>query len=283
MTTMTNRGHDLSRVEGVQDHIDTILLGNNKGKPKTKIICTLGPESRSVEVLEELLRAGMSVARFNFSHGTHEYHQGTLDSLNKAMCNTRTMCAVMLDTKGPEIRTGFLKGGEPVRLTKGQEVTVTSDYERKGDSDTIALSYKSLARDVKPGSQILIADGSIVLEVLSCDLQASEVRCRCKNTATLGERKNCNLPGVNVDLPTLTEKDLADILQWGVPNDIDFIAASFVRKAEDLDNIRQEIMAATGRPTDIKIISKIENQEGLVNFDEILENTDAIMVARGGE
>ena len=267
----------------MQDHIDTILLGNNKGKPKTKIICTLGPESRSVEVLEELLRAGMSVARFNFSHGTHEYHQGTLDNLNKAMCNTRTMCAVMLDTKGPEIRTGFLKGGEPVRLTKGQEVTVTTDYERKGDSDTIALSYKSLARDVKPGSQILIADGSIVLEVLSCDLQASEVRCRCKNTATLGERKNCNLPGVNVDLPTLTEKDLTDILQWGVPNDIDFIAASFVRKAEDLDNIRQEIMAATGRPTDIKIISKIENQEGLVNFDEILEKTDAIMVARGGE
>merc|ERR1711871_1899272 len=212
MTTMTNRGHDLSRVEGVQDHIDTILLGNNKGKPKTKIICTLGPESRSVEVLEELLRAGMSVARFNFSHGTHEYHQGTLDNLNKAMCNTRTMCAVMLDAKGPEIRTGFLKGGEPVRLTKGQEVTVTTDYERKGDSDTIALSHKSLARDVKPGSQILIADGSIVLEVLSCDLQASEVRCRCKNTATLGERKNCNLPGVNVDLPTLTEKDLTDIL-----------------------------------------------------------------------
>ena len=157
------------------------------------------------------------------------------------------------------------------------------DVAHRLGTDYAKRWLKSLARDVKPGSQILIADGSIVLEVLSCDLQASEVRCRCKNTATLGERKNCNLPGVNVDLPTLTEKGLTDILQWGVPNDIDFIAASFVRKAEDLDNIRQEIMAATGRPTDIKIISKIENQEGLVNFDEILEKTDAIMVARGGE
>ncbi|QDZ22737.1 pyruvate kinase [Chloropicon primus] len=271
-----------SRTQGVQEHIDEILMGKDDVRvPQTKIICTLGPESRSVEVLEDLLKAGMSVARFNFSHGSHEYHQETLDNLHKAMVNTRRMCAVMLDTKGPEIRTGFLKDGKPVNLVKGQEVTVTTDYEFKGDSTTIALSYKSLPRDVKPGSSILIADGSIVLEVLSCDMDAGTVRCVCTNSAKLGERKNCNLPGVNVDLPTLTEKDLHDIIGWGVPNDIDFIAASFVRKAEDLDNIRSEICEATGKPTDIKIISKIENQEGLINFDEILERTDAIMVARG--
>ena len=231
--------------------------------------------------MEKLLCAGMSVARFNFSHGTHEYHQETLNNLHKAMVNTRCMCAVMLDTKGPEIRTGFLKDGNPVKLVAGQEVTVTTDYEMKGDEKTIALSYKSLPRDVAPGSQILIADGSIVLEVLSCNVEAGTVQCMCTNSATLGERKNCNLPGVNVDLPTLTEKDVKDIIEWGVPNDIDFIAASFVRKAEDLYNIRQTIQEHTGTPTNIKIISKIENQEGLINFDEILKATDAIMVARG--
>jgi len=224
----------------------------------------------------------MSVARFNFSHGTHEYHQETLDNLQKAMVNTRCMCAIMLDTKGPEIRTGFLKDdNNPVKLTAGQEITLTTDYDFKGDSSTLALSYKSLPKDVNPGSQILIADGSVVLEVLSCDVEEGTVKCQCKNSATLGERKNCNLPGVNVDLPTLTEKDIKDIIEWGVPNDIDFIAASFVRKAGDLDNIRDTIEAHTGKPTNIKIISKIENQEGLINFDEILKKTDAIMVARG--
>jgi pyruvate kinase len=270
---------------GIQQQIDAILAGmpaNTKDVPKTKIICTLGPKSRTVDVLEELLCAGMSVARFNFSHGTHDYHQETLDNLQKAMVNTRCMCAVMLDTKGPEIRTGFLKEeSNPVKLTAGQEITLTTDYDFKGDSSMLALSYKSLPKDVTPGSQILIADGSVVLEVLSCNVEEGTVKCQCKNSATLGERKNCNLPGVNVDLPTLTEKDIQDVIEWGVPNDIDFIAASFVRKPEDLDNIRDTIERHTGKPTNIKIISKIENQEGLINFDEILKKTDAIMVARG--
>ena len=229
-----------------------------------------------MEILEELLTSGMSVARFNFSHGSHEYHQETLDNLRQAMMNTGQMCAVMLDTKGPEIRTGFLKDATPVKLEAGKDVILTTNYEYKGDAKTIAISYKQLPRDVAPGGQILIADGSIVLTVLSCDVAGGKVKCKCQNTATLGERKNVNLPGVNVDLPTLTDKDVDDIIHWGIPNDIDFIAASFVRKPANIDNINKVVGGA-----EIQIISKIENQEGLINFDEILKKTDAVMVARG--
>lgn len=263
----------------VQLGLETVLSGAPSAVSKTKVVCTLGPKSRSVEVLEELLRAGMAVARFNFSHGSYEYHQETLDTLRIAMRNTRIMCAVMLDTKGPEIRTGFLKNpDQPVKLTAGKEITITTDYEFKGDDDTIAMSYKKLPVDVKPGSQILCADGSIVLEVLSTDPKAGTVRCKCTNNASLGERKNVNLPGVVVDLPTLTKKDEEDLVQWGLPNDIDFIAASFVRKGSDITNIRK-VLGPRGRQ--IKIISKVENQEGIQNFDDILEESDAIMVARG--
>lgn len=258
--------------------LDAVLAGTPSNICKTKVVCTLGPKSRSVEVLEELLRAGMSVARFNFSHGSHEYHQETLDNLRKAMANTKIMCAVMLDTKGPEIRTGMLKDAKPVQLTTGKEVTITTDYSTLGDENTIAMSYKKLAQDVKPGSQILCADGSIVLEVTSCDVAAGTVRARCLNTAVLGERKNVNLPGVIVDLPVLEGKDIDDIVNWGVPNDIDFIAASFVRKGGDLDRIR-EVCGERGKF--IKIISKVENQEGIQNFDDILAKTDSVMVARG--
>jgi len=188
------------------------------------------------------------------------------------------MCAVMLDTKGPEIRTGFLENEEPIRLVAGDEVTITTDYETKGRPGLIAMSYKKLAHDVAPGSQILCADGSIVLEVISTDVAAGTVQARCLNNATLGECKNVNLPGVVVDLPTLTEKDEGDLRDWGVPNNIDFVAASFVRKGTDLDLIRG-VLGPKG--AGIKIISKVENQEGLQNFDDILEKSDAIMVARG--
>lgn len=246
--------------------------------PKTKVICTLGPKSRDVPMLEKLLKAGMSVARFNFSHGSHEYHQETLDNLRQASSNVGIMCAVLLDTKGPEIRTGMLKDGKPVLLEVGKEVTLTTDYESMGDESTIAMSYKRLPLDVQPGSQILIADGSIVLEVLQCYPDLGTVRAKCLNTAMLGERKNSNLPGVIVDLPTITAKDTEDILQWGVPNNIDFIAASFVRKGTDLQAIRDVLGDASHS---IKIISKVENQEGLQNFDLILQESDGIMVARG--
>ncbi|KAK9817082.1 hypothetical protein WJX72_009259 [[Myrmecia] bisecta] len=263
----------------VQLGLEAVLSGAPSSIAKTKVVCTLGPKSRSVPVLEELLREGMSVARFNFSHGSHDYHQETLDALRQAMRNTRIMCAVMLDTKGPEIRTGFLKDPDtPVKLVTGQEITITTDYNHKGDDKMIAMSYKKLPEDVQVGSQILCADGSIVLEVLSTDVKAGTVRCRCTNNASLGERKNVNLPGVIVDLPTLTQKDEDDLVNWGLPNDIDFIAASFVRKGSDIDYIRK-VLGPKGRQ--IKIISKVENQEGIQNFDDILAKSDSIMVARG--
>jgi len=215
--------------------LDAILSGTPADFAKTKIICTLGPKSRDVPILEELLRSGMSVARFNFSHGTHEYHQETLDNLRTAMENTRIMCAVMLDTKGPEIRTGFLKDEcNPLRVTAGQQITVTTDYARKGDATTIAVSYEALARDVQPGAQILIADGSLVLKVKSTDMASGTVVAEALNGATIGERKNVNLPGVVVDLPTVTDKDIEDIRGWAVPNLVDFIAASFVERGQTL-------------------------------------------------
>ncbi|PSC70200.1 pyruvate kinase [Micractinium conductrix] len=245
---------------------------------KSKIICTLGPVSRDVPTLCEMLRSGMNIARFNFSHGSHEYHQETLNNLRLAMRETRIMCAVMLDTKGPEIRTGFLEDEKPVVLEAGAELTITTDYSIKGTKDLIAMSYAKLAQDVKKGSTILCADGSISLEVLETNPAAGTVRARCLNTATLGERKNVNLPGVIVDLPTLTEKDIDDLINWGIPNEIDLIAASFVRKGTDLDYIR-EVLGAKGQY--IKIISKVENHEGVSNFDEILAKSDSIMVARG--
>ena len=240
--------------------------GNACMQSKTKIVCTLGPKSRSVPVLEELLTAGMSVARFNFSHGSHEYHQETLGNLRQACRNTRLMCATLLDTKGPEIRTGTLKDGKPISLEAGQRVVLSTQYSTPGGTMAngvaiIKLSYPSLARDVSPGCSILIADGSIVLRVDECDEAAASVGCTCLNSSTLGERKNCNLPGVIVDLPTITDKDRVDIVDWGVENDVDFIAASFVRKGSDVHTIRSLVDVYEGG-RNIKIISKVENQEG---------------------
>ncbi|MCO5566548.1 hypothetical protein L7F22_020225 [Adiantum nelumboides] len=254
------------------------VTNSHGGIPKTKIVCTLGPKSRDVGMIERLLRAGMNIARFNFSHGSHEYHQETLDNLHIAQQNTQIMCAVMLDTKGPEIRTGFLEDGKPIQLVEGQHLVISTDYSIKGNSKMISMSYKKLPQDLEPGSTILCSDGTITLTVLSSDPAAGTVTVRCENSAVLGERKNVNLPGVVVDLPTLTEKDKEDILQWGVPNKIDLIALSFVRKGSDLVTVR-ELLGEHSKS--IKLMSKIENQEGLVNFDNILAESDAIMVARG--
>jgi len=246
---------------------------------KTHIICTLGPSSRSVEDLENLLLAGMSVARFNFSHGTHEYHLETLTNLRAACESVGKICAVLLDTKGPEIRTGALVDGESVRLRRGSLIELTTDYAVLGTSERVAISYQHLARDVNQGDTILMSDGNVMMEVLETDVEKGTVRCECLNDATLGERKNCNLPGVTVDLPTMTEKDLHDIIGFGVVNDVDFIAASFVRKASDVTKIREVLKDAGGET--IKIISKVENYEGLCNYDAILNASDGIMVARG--
>lgn len=188
--------------------------------------------------------------------------------------------AVLLDTKGPEIRTGFFAdGAKSIALKKDEQLILTSDYSFKGNNKKLACSYPKLAESVKPGQSILCADGSLVLTVVSCDTASGEVVTSIDNDAKIGERKNMNLPGVEVDLPTLTQKDIDDIVNWGIKNDIDLIAASFVRKASDVTYIRKIIADNGGKG--IKIISKIENQEGLDNYMDILQVTDGIMVARG--
>ena len=188
--------------------------------------------------------------------------------------------AVLLDTKGPEIRSGFFANGKSkIDLVKGETLILTTDYSFLGDSTKLACSYDSLPKSVTPGQQILVADGSLVLTVLSCDDAAGEISTRIENNASIGERKNMNLPGVVVDLPTLTDKDIDDIVNFGIKHNVDFIAASFVRKGSDVHTLRK--LLADNGGAHIKIICKIENLEGLQNYDEILEATDSIMVARG--
>ena len=191
-----------------------------------------------------------------------------------------SILAVMLDTKGPEIRSGFFAdGAKKINLVKGESLVLTTDYAFKGSNKKLACSYPALATSVIPGQAILVADGSLVLTVLATDEAAGEVTCRIENNCSIGERKNMNLPGVVVDLPTLTDKDINDIAAWGCKNKVDFIAASFVRKGSDVHKIREVLDSNGGEST--KIICKIENLEGLENYHEILAATDGIMVARG--
>jgi len=249
---------------------------------RTKIICTIGPASWSEEGLGKLLDAGMNVARFNFSHGDHGTHKATLDRLRAVAAAKARTCAVLLDTKGPEIRSGFFDTSvmKKLELTKGQELILTGDYSYKAvDTTKLACSYDQMAEDVKVGQEILVADGSLVLKVLSCDVATKEVTCEVLNNCSLGERKNMNLPGVKVSLPTFTEKDVDDIVNFGIKNGVEFIAASFVRTGQDVKNLRKLLVDNDG--AGIKIVSKIENQEGLENYDDILKETDGVMVARG--
>ena len=276
---MISNTSDVPLLAGGYINLDTVKATNNIGSRRTKIICTLGPACWDVSQLEELIESGMNVARFNFSHGDHDGHKACLDRLRQAAKNMNQNVAVLLDTKGPEIRTGFFAdGAKSINLVKGEELILTSDYAYKGDSKKLACSYEKLASSVNPGQSILVADGSLVLTVVSCDETTGEVVTRVENNAKIGERKNMNLPGVVVDLPTLTEKDVDDIVNWGIKNEVDYIAASFVRKASDVTQIRQILGEKDGH---IKIYCKIENQEGMENYSDILAATDGIMVARG--
>jgi pyruvate kinase len=265
-------GKTFSRID-----LEDILGSTDVSKRKTKIICTLGPSCGTKEKLVEMLEAGMDIARLNFSHGDHESHGKMLDTLREAVKELPgKQCAVLLDTKGPEIRTGLLEGHGKVTFEAGQELEITTDYTIEGTKDRIACSYKSLPKTVKPGDQILVADGTLVCDVVEC--MDDGVKVKVKNNATIGEKKNMNLPGCVVDLPTLTEKDEDDLIDFGIKKGVDIIAASFIRSAADVENIR-DVLGPRG--SHIKIVSKIENQEGLNNYDEILEESDGIMVARG--
>lgn len=243
---------------------------------KTKIVCTIGPKTESKEVLKQLLEAGMNVMRLNFSHGDFEEHGRRISNLREVMAETGMRAAVLLDTKGPEIRTIKLEGGQDVSLVAGQEFTITTDKTVIGNKERVAVTYEGLTKDLKAGDTVLLDDGLIAMEVK--EVVGNEVRCIVKNNGDLGENKGVNLPGVSVNLPALAEKDIAD-LKFGCEQKIDFVAASFIRKADDVLAVRKVLDENGGE--NVKIISKIENQEGLNNFDEILAVTDGVMVARG--
>lgn len=243
---------------------------------KTKMVCTIGPKSESKEMLEKLVNAGMNVMRLNFSHGDYEEHGGRIDTIREIVKETGKRVAVLLDTKGPEIRTIKLENGDDVMLEAGQEFTITTDKAVVGNKNIVAVTYEGLTADLKAGDTILLDDGLVGLTVKG--ITGNEVKCVVNNSGELGENKGVNLPGVSVQLPALSEKDIND-LKFGCDQNVDFVAASFIRKADDVKAVRNVLDENGGQA--IKIISKIENQEGLDNFDEILELSDGIMVARG--
>eukprot|EP01127_Copromyxa_protea_P005998 TRINITY_DN15803_c0_g1_i1.p1 TRINITY_DN15803_c0_g1~~TRINITY_DN15803_c0_g1_i1.p1 ORF type:complete len:503 (-),score=126.33 TRINITY_DN15803_c0_g1_i1:86-1594(-) len=244
-------------------------------KSNTHIICTIGPQTNSVGALKKLIEAGMNIARMNFSHGSHEYHMSVVNNVRKASEEAGIVVGLLLDTKGPEIRTGKLENGQEVHLKAGAKFTFTSNQDILGDETIVSTTYKELSSTVKPGDTILVDDGLIGMTVES--VTETDVHTIVQNDAVLGQIKGVNLPGVIVNLPAVTEKDKEDIA-FGVQNNIDIIAASFIRKASDVEEIRN---LPGVRENKIMIISKIESQEGLDNFDEILAVSDGIMVARG--
>jgi len=241
----------------------------------TQIICTIGPKSNQVSVLKELLLAGLNVCRMNFSHGDHSYHQSIIDNVRQASKETEIPVAIMLDTKGPEIRSGKMVDGKEVNLVAGQKFTFTTDQSVLGDNTRTSTSYLRMPQVVSPGSRILLGDGLIAFQVEK--VEGNEIITTVLNAGSLGNTKGMNLPGCVVDLPAVTQKDKDDIA-FGVKNDVDFIAASWIRKAADVEEIRN---LPGVREKHIMIISKIESQEGLDNFQEILAASDGIMVARG--
>ena len=264
---------------------------------KTKIVCTIGPKTQTTNALSGMIASGMNVLRMNFSHGTHAFHQVTLDAIRSVPGGSKI--GLMLDTKGPEIRTGkFSQGVSDVRLASGQMITLECDpvayTESDCTSDLITVSYANLPLVVRPDTRIMIDDGLLELRVLQ--ILGSQVQCQVVNGGPLGEQKGVNLPGVHVDLPAMTQKDCDD-LTWGIKNGVDMIAASFIRRAEDVQEMRVFIKSTMhrlieeGTPCYFTehlssfyaplIIAKIENQQGLDNFDEIVEVADGVMVARG--
>ena len=242
---------------------------------KTKVVCTMGPNTNDRELLKKLIENGMDVARFNFSHGDHEEQKSRMDLLKELRQELNTNTAILLDTKGPEIRTGVLKGGKRIMLKAGEQFTLTTE-EIEGDESKVSITYEGLVQDVDAGRVILIDDGLIELNVVG--KSEKEIFCEVINGGELGERKGVNVPNVAVRLPAITEKDKDDI-RFGVEQGIDFIAASFVRNAECVLEIKA-YLKELGAPY-VPIIAKVENAEGIKNIDEIIRAADGVMVARG--
>ena len=254
------------------------IMSSSTAQRKTNIVCTMGPSCWETDQLIALIDAGMNVARLNFSHGDHESHAATVKRLHEAkQQRPNAHVALMLDTKGPEIRTGFLKPDfKPLNLVRGQSLEIVTDYTVLGDNTTLACSYPDLPNSVKVGAIILAADGKLVMTVTEIKETSVIVQLNCN--ATIGERKNMNLPGCKVNLPVLTKQCIKDLTEFGLEYPVDMIALSFTQSAADVEMARSVLGE---RGSHIKIISKIENQEGLNNYDEILEATDGVMVARG--
>ena len=240
---------------------------------RTKIVCTIGPASENANTLKELMLAGMNVARLNFSHGTHEEHKRKIVAIRQAAEESGKHVAIMLDTRGPEIRLGHFKE-ESVQLVQGDRVTLTTE-PIEGDKNRIPINYAGLPGDVHKGDTILVADGLIALQVLSSS--DTEIQCLIMNGGELTSRKGVNVPNVAIGLPSITDKDIQDIV-FGVEHKLDFIAASFIRRAADVLAIRRIVEEAGGS---LDIISKIESRKAVNNLDEIIKVSDGIMVARG--
>ena len=240
---------------------------------KTKIVCTLGPSTDREGVLREMIQAGMNVARFNFSHGTHAEHKARLDALKALREELDAPVAAMLDTKGPEVRLKDFAGGR-VHLTAGQEFTLTT-VQVEGDAHRCSITYGELPGDVKAGDTILLDDGLVRLTVL--ETSETEIRCRVENDGDMKNHKGVNVPGVRLNMPYMSQQDRDDLL-FGAEQGFDYVAASFVRSAADVRELRHVLDKAGSR---MRIIAKIENQEGVSNIPEILDAADGIMVARG--
>ncbi len=241
---------------------------------RTKIICTLGPASDNGDVLRDMMLGGMNLARLNFSHGTHEEHKKRADLVKKIREELKLPIPLLLDTKGPEIRTGKFKDDQVVLEENDEFILVNKDII--GDETQCTITYKELYKDVSKGSKILINDGLVELEVT--EIKNKDIHCRVLNGGVVGNHKGINVPGAEIKLPALTKQDIDDI-KFGIENDFDIIAASFVRKASDVVEIRKVLEKNGGK--DILIIAKIENREGIKNFNDILKVSDGIMVARG--
>lgn len=241
---------------------------------KTKIICTMGPATDRDEILEKLMESGMNVARFNFSHGSHEEQKVRMDRVKKIRSKCGKPVALLLDTKGPEIRTGVFEEGK-VKLEPGQQFVLTG-REIVGNASMASITYPQLYQDEKPGNRILIDDG--LVELVVREIRGEDIICQVVNGGIISNHKGVNVPGVHIHLPYMSEKDKEDIL-FGIEQDVDFVAASFTRTAEDVMQIRRLLDENGGK--DVNIIAKIENAEGVERIDEIIRVSDGIMIARG--